>query len=62
VLPFNNRVGAEVSYIGNTRADSGFEEHPAKVSPEETFVGIVRVEISVRVAMVSTVLDAPPFD
>jgi hypothetical protein len=62
VLPPDDLVAGEVGHVGDTDLASGLDEHPSDVSPPETLVGRVRVELGVGVAVVSAVAARPPLD
>ena len=62
MLPLDNIVLREVADVRNTWSPAGFDEHPAHVRPPETFVGIVRVQVGISVAVVRTVASRPPLD
>lgn len=62
MLPPNNGVLAQVADVGDTGLAARFHQHPANVGVEETFVGIVRIQLGVGVAMVSAVATRPPFN
>lgn len=62
VLPLDNLALAQVADIGDTRLVAGLDEHPADVGEEEALVSVVRVEVGVGVAVVSTVATGPPLD
>ena len=62
VLPPYNGVLAQVTNVGNANLVSWLEDHPAHMCPEETTVCVVRVELGIGVAVVSTVTPGPPFD
>ena len=62
VLPPHNRVLAQVTNVGNANLVSWLENHPAHMCPKETTVCVVRVELGVGVAVVSTVSARPPLD
>lgn len=54
VLPPNNVVPVEVTDVGRTGPDAWLEYDPTNVSPDESSLNIVGVEVSVRVAMMRT--------
>jgi len=62
VLPPNDPVLRQVRDIGNSNLSSWLDNHPANVSPPETFVGRVWVELGVGVSVVCPVTSGPPFD
>ena len=62
MLPPNDGVLAQIADVGDTGLAAGFHQHPANVRVEETFVGIVWVQLGVGVAMVSAVATRPPFN
>ena len=62
VLPPYNGVLAQVANIGNANLVSWLENHPTHMCPKETTVCVVRVELGVGVAVVSTVSTRPPLD
>lgn len=60
MLPFDDGVLCEVRDVRHTGPSARLEEHPADVGKEKAFVGVVRVELGVCVAMVSTMATTPP--
>ena len=55
MLPFDDRVLAQIADIRNTWFTAGFDEHPANVGIEKAFVSVVRVQVGVGVPMVCSV-------
>ncbi len=62
VLPLDDSVLVQVSDVGDTRLATGLDEHPANMRIEKATVSIVRVKVSVGVAMMGTVTTRPPLD
>jgi len=62
VLPLDNLVLREIGNVGDSGLATRFDEHPSDVRPPESFVRRVRVEIRIRVAVVSAVTPTPPLD
>lgn len=62
VLPSNDSVAAQVRHIGNTDLASRLDQHPADVSPPETFVCGIRVELGVGISVMRSVTSRPPLD
>ena len=62
MLPLDNIVLREVANVRNTRSPAGLDKHPANVRPPETFVGVVRVQVGISIAVVSAVASRPPLD
>ena len=55
MLPFDNRVLAQITDICNAWFTTRFEQHPANVRVEKAFVGVIRIEVGVGVSMVCSV-------
>lgn len=62
VLPLDDLVVGQVRDVGDSRLATGLEDHPSDVSPKETALSRVGVEIGVGVAVVSAVAARPPLD
>ena len=62
MLPSDDRALAQVTDVGNTGLVAGFEKHPANMREPEALVGVVRIEVGVRVTMVGAVTAAPPLN
>jgi hypothetical protein len=62
VLKFDGLVLAQITDVGNTRPSARFDQHPANVTPIQSLMRVVRVEISVGVSVVSAVTSGPPLD
>jgi hypothetical protein len=62
VLPFNDFILGQIANISDAGLAPWLNHHPSYMRPQEAFVGIVRIEIGVGVAMVSTVSTRPPLD
>ena len=60
LLPAYDRALAEVAHVGDTGVAPRLDEHPANVAPPKTVVCIIRIEVGVDVAVVSTVATGPP--
>jgi hypothetical protein len=60
MLPLNDRICSEIRNISCSTAKMGLKYHPANVSPQEPPVGIVRIEVSVSVAMMCPMHPSPP--
>ena len=60
LLPAYDRALAEVAHVRDAGLAPRLDEHPADVAPPETEVRIVRIEVCVDVAVVSTVATCPP--
>ena len=55
MLPFDNRVLAQITDVRNAWLTTRFEQHPANVGVEKAFVSIIRIEVGVGVSMVCSV-------
>ncbi len=60
LLPAYDRALAEVAHVRDAGLAPRLDEHPANVAPPKTAVRIVRIEVGVDVAVVSTVPTSPP--
>jgi hypothetical protein len=60
LLPAYDRALAEVAHVRDARFAPRLDEHPANVGPPKSAVCIVRIEVGVDVAVVSTVATGPP--
>lgn len=62
VLPLDDLVAGQVGNVGDTNLSSWLENHPSNVSPPETLVSRVRVELGVGITVMGAVTSGPPFD
>jgi hypothetical protein len=62
VLPPDNLVFAEIRDIRDTRFAPRLDDHPANVRPQQTAMGIIRVEVRIRVPVVRAMSTRPPLD
>lgn len=62
VLPTDNVALGQIGNVRDAGLATGLDEHPADVRPEETFMRVVRVQLSVGVAMMGAMATRPPLD
>ena len=60
VLPIRNPVLFKVDCISRARPDAGFGEHPSQMRPPQATMSAVWIKVGVSVAVMSTMLPAPP--
>ena len=62
VLPLDDIVLGQVTNVRHARLAARLQDHPTNMGPEQSFVGIIRVEVGVGVPVVSAVATGPPSD
>lgn len=60
VLPIRYPILFEVDCISRARPDAGFGEHPSQMRPPQATMSAVWIKVGVSVAVMSTMLPAPP--
>lgn len=62
VLPPHDGALAQIADVRHTRLTARLQKHPTYMRVPETLMGIVRVEVSVGIAMVRPVTSGPPLN
>ena len=62
MLPFDDIILRKITDICHAGFTSRLHDHPPNVRPQQSFVGIVRIEVGIRIAVMSTVATSPPSD
>ena len=60
VLPHHEFILLQVPDVGRTWCPVAFQHHPSDVGVEEPIISVIRVQVGVRVPMMSTVFASPP--